>query len=1129
MKKQLLSMLCPAFLLLSSVGFSQCDVSQQCNYTFHLLDIFGDGWNGNTMNVYQNGNFVALLELPDGSQSDVVVPLCDGQPFQLSWNTGGTFTSEVGVSIVNSFGQTLYNKFPNSGTPGTVLYNDIVNCTTPACVAPINISVSVLVNEAVTIGWTDGNSASQWEYIVLPAGSPAPSASSSGTLTSESTLNLNSLQMGFLYDFYVRSICNESTSSGWSSATSINTLCYTPLNVSIQQLGQNSVEVSWYNPGNAAQWEVILQPSTEPTPGADAAGIIANTTSIVLDDIVIGTENNFYVRALCSANSVSEWSQPGTYTTLCSQPYNISVDALQTTSPIFSWYASGPVSQWEVIIQPAGAEAPTPDSVGTIQSEAVNNASGLTIGTPYTFYVRAVCGPGVTSEWVSLNFQLYVSLPPLSVNQSDYTPSQLISEVLVNNPCIAITNVTSSSGANFGGENSIGYFTNTNSTFPISSGIVLSTGNVANVPGPNISTLSDGGSGWNGDSELEALIYQTTGIQMSSQNATKLEFDFTTAQEFMSFNFLFASDEYGTFQCTFADAFAFLLTDLETNVTTNIAVVPGTNDPISVVTIRDVANNPGCPSANPGFFASYSDSEINGAYTSATNFNGHTALMTASSPIQPNHPYHIKLVVADRADQAFDSAVFIEGGSFTAGPPECTDKIQLVAFVDENTNGIKDNNEVNFTYGSFSSQQNNAGDTTSITSPFGTYTIYDSDPANTYDLGYGINPEYAPYFALASTSYDDVSIPSGSGTQVLYFPVTITQGYNDVTVAIVPVSQPVPGSNYTNKIVYRNLGIAPTSGTVSFTKDPLTAVSVVSPNGSVSNSTGFTYTFSNLQPYESRTLNVTMSVPAIPTVAIGNLLNVSASVTAPANDVNLSNNTAASAQIIVASYDPNDKMESHGEKIQFNQFAQTEDLVYTIRFQNTGTANAVNVRLEDVLDPQIDPESIRMISASHNYVLQRVGENLVWKLDYIQLPPALQNEALSTGYVTFSVRLKPGFNVGDIIPNLAKIYFDSNPAIETNTFNTEFVELLSNVGFDEGNLIMFPNPANNQVSISVQNTNEVLESVTIFDVVGKAVKKVSGISAAQANLDISALSNGMYIVEIHTENDVVQIRKLVIQ
>jgi hypothetical protein len=171
--------------------------------------------------------------------------------------------------------------------------------------------------------------------------------------------------------------------------------------------------------------------------------------------------------------------------------------------------------------------------------------------------------------------------------------------------------------------------------------------------------------------------------------------------------------------------------------------------------------------------------------------------MTASSQIIANHPYHIKLVVADRGDNAFDSAVFIQAGSFTSGPPECNDKIKLVAFIDTNSNGVKDTGESNFSYGSFVYQQNNVGDTYNVSSPFGEHTLYDSNSSNTYDFSYGINAEYAAYYSAGTTNYNDINIPVGSGTQTFYFPITVTQGYNDVSITIIPIGQPRPGFNYT--------------------------------------------------------------------------------------------------------------------------------------------------------------------------------------------------------------------------------------------------------------------------------------------------------------------------------------------
>lgn len=253
---------------------------------------------------------------------------------------------------------------------------------------------------------------------------------------------------------------------------------------------------------------------------------------------------------------------------------------------------------------------------------------------------------------------------PINVNTTNYTVPQLVNDVLINTSCVNATNVTWSTGSNFGSTNGIGFFQNTNPNFPMQSGVILSTGNVANAPGPNTALLSDGSAAWPGDTDLENTL-AAAGVSLVSKNATVLEFDFVPNSSYFSFDFIFASEEYGNFQCQFSDAFAFLLTNTATGTTTNLALVPNTNLPISVVTIRDYLYNSSCPSANAQFFGSYNGGSQ--AATSATNFNGQTTIMTAASTLTPGVQYHIKLVIADRLDPQSDSAIFISANSLNIG------------------------------------------------------------------------------------------------------------------------------------------------------------------------------------------------------------------------------------------------------------------------------------------------------------------------------------------------------------------------------------------------------------------------------------------------------------------------------
>lgn len=252
----------------------------------------------------------------------------------------------------------------------------------------------------------------------------------------------------------------------------------------------------------------------------------------------------------------------------------------------------------------------------------------------------------------------------ITVSTNTYSVPQLVNTVLINSPCVSAQNITWKTGTNFSSSNGIGFFQNSNPNFPMNSGVILSTGDITHAAGPNTTFLNDGAANWPGDVDLENTLLQS-GITMSSVNATVLEFDFTPISPTFNFEFLFASEEYGNFQCQFSDAFAFLLTNTATGVTRNLAVVPSTNIPISVVTIRDFLYNSSCPSANSQFFGSYNGGSD--AASAAINFNGQTKLMNASAVLVPNTTYHIKLVIADRSDEGSDSAIFIASDTFNIG------------------------------------------------------------------------------------------------------------------------------------------------------------------------------------------------------------------------------------------------------------------------------------------------------------------------------------------------------------------------------------------------------------------------------------------------------------------------------
>ncbi len=245
-----------------------------------------------------------------------------------------------------------------------------------------------------------------------------------------------------------------------------------------------------------------------------------------------------------------------------------------------------------------------------------------------------------------------VSAQQISIDDS-LSPQQLIEDNLVQG-CVQVSNITSSINGSVNGFSSYGYFERANSNFPFENGIVLSSGNVnsaGNVTNEN--PLNEGDTDWMTDPDLESAL----GIS-NTLNATSIEFDFISSSSTIQFNYILASEEYfNNYPCNYSDGFAFLIREAGSNAAfQNIAVIPNTAIPVNTSTIHDEIVG-FCDAENAQFFEGYNLGD--------TNFNGRTTVMSASASITPNVLYEIKLIIADQTDRNFDSAVFIEGNSFT--------------------------------------------------------------------------------------------------------------------------------------------------------------------------------------------------------------------------------------------------------------------------------------------------------------------------------------------------------------------------------------------------------------------------------------------------------------------------------
>ncbi|GAB6162462.1 hypothetical protein JCM12298_16210 [Desulfothermus naphthae] len=214
--------------------------------------------------------------------------------------------------------------------------------------------------------------------------------------------------------------------------------------------------------------------------------------------------------------------------------------------------------------------------------------------------------------------------------------SQLVNNI-IDPSSISVSNISFT-----GSLNAVGIFSDgLSSGLGIDNGIILTSGSAAGAVGPNNNSGYSIANQYPGDKDLTSLVAPS-----STFDATVLQFDFNTLTNNLYFNFVFASEEYEEYvNSGYNDVFAFFIDG------TNIALVPNTNDPVSINTINQSINS------------SYYISNVNGAYN--IQYDGFTTVLTAQLQGLSTGNHHMKIAIADTGDYVYDSAVFIEAGTFS--------------------------------------------------------------------------------------------------------------------------------------------------------------------------------------------------------------------------------------------------------------------------------------------------------------------------------------------------------------------------------------------------------------------------------------------------------------------------------
>ena len=460
--------------------------------------------------------------------------------------------------------------------------------------------------------------------------------------------------------------------------------------------------------------------------------------------------------------------------------------------------------------------------------------------------------------------------------------------------------------------------------------------------------------------------------------------------------------------------------------------------------------------------------------------------------------------------------------------PTSFDLLSTVAIVkgkvytDDNQNGSWDNGEAGI-QGQKIEYHFNALTYFVYTDTGGNYTLLLDTGLHT--LTYAMDPDLQAGWTITNAGGAALNVQADS-LAVTYggddFGVYIDSSYNNVGIGIWGMN-PVPGFTDGLWLTAYNSGFLSNQVVVSLHYDSLLAFASdtldwwwwgdVTPSNVDETNHVVTYTFA-IAPGEWVYMDASFLCP------IGTPLGTSVSSWASiavvgGTDVDATNDTASEQTIVVGSFDPNDKQVSPpgvGASHAVNP-NHVDELTYKIRFQNTGTYQAVNVVVLDTLDAtSLDLSTVKLLASSHPCILEIVNGNVL-KASFvnIMLADSNSNEPASHGFFSFSVKMKPNLPDFSVIHNTASIYFDFNEPVLTND---AFLTLDQHLSVERVVLPaygVYPNPVDKLLYIT--KLSGAALSYRVTDLTGRVVLN-GKLKSVNSPVDVSTLVPGVYTLSM---------------
>ena len=423
-------------------------------------------------------------------------------------------------------------------------------------------------------------------------------------------------------------------------------------------------------------------------------------------------------------------------------------------------------------------------------------------------------------------------------------------------------------------------------------------------------------------------------------------------------------------------------------------------------------------------------------------------------------------------------------------------------------------------------------------------------PTGIYTLTEAVNSTYPLAGCQLNAQVQTVTASSGCVSTINFANNVVPLHDLHIITTSYPYSAPIPGNVYHQRVIVENNGTLQESGIqIGYKTDGQLGVFTDSPslftqNDAINYPDNYSINtgFASLTPGTSDEINLTYNTPT--NIPLGTLVNFydSTAHAAPINTVWLTdetpwNNVNNYQQTVIGSFDPNFKEVSpKGNGPQGYIASKDSILSYVIHFQNEGTYFAQNISVVDTLDADLDWSTLHPGYADHNYTTT-VSENgvITFKFANINLPWKSQyGDVMSSGMVTYTIKRKRNVAQGTQFKNKAAIYFDYNAPVITNTTINTLNDLLSSVdekvATDNSDVVLYPNPAADKLSIAINSKESTKGLVNVLDIAGKVLSSQAvdlEIGKNVINQNTSDLPSGIYFVQVKCNESFIT-KKLVV-